>query len=103
MRRSFKNERDYSKPTPTMLLEVEARARPQRLSSWRPDPTAAPSPSPMGLPVPNAQIGLIAKERGEFGDDLKRIGNPYEVVCIGTDANGRFTIPNVPVAVDWYV
>jgi len=31
------------------------------------------------------------------------MGNPYEVVRIGTDANGRFTIPNVPAPVDWYI
>jgi hypothetical protein len=53
--------------------------------------------------VPNAQIGLIAKDSGGFGVDLKIVGNPYEVVRIGTDANGRFSIPNVPAAVDWYV
>ena len=31
------------------------------------------------------------------------MGDPYEVVRIGTDAKGRFTIPNVPAGVDWYV
>jgi hypothetical protein len=56
-----------------------------------------------GGPVANAQIGLIAKDRGGFGGDLKVVGNPFEVVRIGTDAKGRFAIPNVPVAVDWYV
>jgi len=56
-----------------------------------------------GKPVPNAQIGLIPKGRGAFGSDLQVFGNPYEVVRIGTDADGRFTVPNVPAAVDWYV
>jgi hypothetical protein len=38
-----------------------------------------------GKPVPNAQIGLIAQDHGGFGGDLKPIGNPYEVVRIGTE------------------
>jgi hypothetical protein len=29
--------------------------------------------------------------------------NPYEIVRIGTDAKGRFVIPNIPVGVDWYI
>jgi hypothetical protein len=104
----------YSKPTPKMLLEVEARAMAPKFVVLETGPdrrsvTLTDGATIVGRlvqnskPVPNAQIGLIAKDRGGFGGDLKLIGNPYEVVRIGTDANGRFTIPNVPAPVDWYV
>jgi hypothetical protein len=104
----------YSKPTPKMLLEVEARGLAPKFAVMETGPdrrsvtltdgaTIVGRLVQNGRPVPNAQIGLIAKERGGFGDNLNLIGNPYEVVRIGTDANGRFTIPNVPAAVDWYL
>jgi Carboxypeptidase regulatory-like domain len=104
----------YSKPTPKMLLEVEARGFAPKFAVLETGPdrrsviltdgaTIVGRLVQNGKPVPNAQIGLIAKERGAFGGNLKLIGNPYEVVRIGTDANGRFTIPNVPAAVDWYL
>jgi hypothetical protein len=107
-------EVSYSKPTPKMLLEVEARAFAPRFAVMETGPdrrsvtlndgaVIVGSLVQNGKPVPNAQIGLIARDRGGFGGDLKLVGNPYEVVRIGTDANGRFTIPNVPAAVDWYV
>ncbi len=107
-------EVSYSKPTPKMLLEVEARAFAPKFAVLETGPdrrsvtltdgaTIAGRLVQNGKPVPNAQIGLIAKDRGGFGHDLKLIGNPYEVVRIGTDANGRFTIPNVSAAIDWYV
>jgi hypothetical protein len=104
----------YSKPTPKMLLEVEARVFAPKFAVMETGPdrrsvtltdgaTIVGRLVQNGKPVPNAQIGLIAKDRGGFGGDLKLIGNPYEVVRIGTDSKGRFTIPNVPAAVDWYV
>ena len=104
----------YTKPTPKMLLEVEARAMAPKFVVMETGPdrhsvtltdgaTIVGRLVEKGKPVPNAQIGLIAKDRGGFGGDLKLIGNPYEVVRIGTDANGRFTIPNIPAPVDWYV
>ena len=107
-------EVSYSKPTPKMLLEVEARAFAPKFAVMESGPdrrsitltdgaTIVGRLVQNGKPVPNAQIGLIAKDRGGFGPDLKLIGNPYEVVRIGTDENGRFTIPNVPAAIDWYV
>src|ERR1017187_5749070 len=107
-------EVSYSKPTPKMLLEVEARAFAPKFAVMETGPdrrsvtlndgaVIVGSLVQNGKPVPNAQIGLIARDRGGFGGDLKLVGNPYEVVRIGTDANGRFTIPNVPAAVDWYV
>jgi hypothetical protein len=56
-----------------------------------------------GKPVPNAQVGLIAKDRGGFQDNLKIAGDPYAEIRIGTGADGRFTITNVPGPVDWYL
>jgi uncharacterized GH25 family protein len=104
----------YSKPTPKMLLEVEARGLAPKFAVMETGPdrrritvtdgaTIVGRLVQNGKAVPNAQIGLIAKEHGGFGPNLNLIGNPYEVVRIGTDANGRFTIPNVPAAVDWYL
>jgi hypothetical protein len=97
-----------------MLLELEARAFAPKFAIMETGPDRRSVTLNDGViivgrllqegkPVPNAQIGLIAKNRGGFGADLKLIGNPYEVVRIGTDANGRFAIPNVPAGVDWYV
>jgi hypothetical protein len=56
-----------------------------------------------GKPVANAEIGLIAQERGGFGAALKIFGDPYEEIRIGTQEDGTFTISNVPAPVNWYV
>jgi hypothetical protein len=56
-----------------------------------------------GKPVANAEIGLIAQERGGFGAALKVFGDPYEEIRIGTQEDGTFTISNVPAPVNWYV
>ncbi len=56
-----------------------------------------------GKPVAGAEIGLIAQERGGFRDHLKIFGNPYPEIRIGTQRDGSFLIPNVPVPVAWYV
>ena len=56
-----------------------------------------------GKPVPGAEIGLIAQERGGFGPNLELNGNPYDEIRIGTQDDGSFVIPNVPVPVSWYV
>jgi hypothetical protein len=104
----------YSKPTPKMLLEVQARAFAPKFVVLKTGPSRrtitlhdgaviAGRLVQNGKAVPNAQIGLIAKDRGGFGADLRIMGNPYEVVRIGTDVNGRYAIPNVPAAVDWYI
>ncbi len=55
-----------------------------------------------GKPVGDAELGLIARERG-MGAELKMFGSPYEEIRIGTQADGTFVITNVPVPVDWYV
>jgi hypothetical protein len=56
-----------------------------------------------GTPVGGAEIGLIPQNRGEFGDKLRVIGDPYDEIRIGTQEDGSFVIPNVPTPVDWYV
>jgi hypothetical protein len=56
-----------------------------------------------GKPVAGAEVGLIARDRGGYGANLKIIGNPYEEVRIGTQEDGTFVITNVPAPVDWYV
>jgi hypothetical protein len=56
-----------------------------------------------GRPVAGAEMGLIARERGGFGANLKIIGNPYDEIRIGTQQDGTFVITNVPAPVDWYV
>jgi uncharacterized GH25 family protein len=107
-------ELSYNQPTPKMLLEVEARAMapkfvvmetgPQRHSVTLTDgATITGRLLANGKPVPNAQVGLIAKDRGGFQDNLKIAGDPYAEIRIGTGADGRFTIPNVPGPVDWYL
>jgi len=107
-------ELSYSKPTPKMLLEIEARGLAPKFAVMETGPnrhsinladgvTIDGRLVQNGKPVPNAQVGLIAKDRGGFASDLKVMGNPYEIVRIGTDAKGRFVIPNIPVGVEWYI
>jgi hypothetical protein len=55
-----------------------------------------------GKPVADAELGLIAQQRG-MGAELKMFGSPYEEIRIGTQADGKFVITNVPAPVDWYV
>jgi hypothetical protein len=56
-----------------------------------------------GKSVAGAEVGLIARDRGGFGANLKINGNPYDEIRIGTQEDGSFLIPNVPASVDWYV
>jgi hypothetical protein len=56
-----------------------------------------------GKPVVGAELGLIPRERGGFGANLKIIGNPYEEIRIGTQPDGSFVVTNVPAPIDWYV
>jgi hypothetical protein len=97
-----------------MMLQVEARGMATKLAAV---PTGAKRKTitvfdgaairgrlvNRGKPVAGAEIGLIAQDRGGFGDNLKIVGNPYLEVRIGTRDDGSFLIPNVPVPVAWYV
>ena len=56
-----------------------------------------------GKPVASAELGLIARNRGGFGGGLKIKGSPYDEIRIGTQEDGSFVIPNVPVPGEWYV
>jgi hypothetical protein len=104
----------HSEAISGMLLQVEARGMATKLVAV---PTGAKRHSitvfdgatirgrlvNQGKPVVRAEIGLIAQDKGGFGDNLKIIGNPYPEVRIGTQDDGSFLIPNVPVPVAWYV
>ncbi len=56
-----------------------------------------------GKPVPHAEIGLIPRTRWSGGNHLHLIGEPYDEIRIGTQADGTFVITNVPAGVDWYL
>jgi len=56
-----------------------------------------------GKPVAGAEIGLIARNRGGFGENLAIIGNPYGEIRIGSQEDGSFVITNVPTPVEWYI
>ena len=97
-----------------MLLDVEARGMAPRLIAMftgADRKTVTVSDGAVvrgrlvnkGKPVAGAELGLIARDRGGYGADLKIIGNPYEEVRIGTQQDGTFVIPNVPTGVEWYV
>jgi len=104
----------YSQEASGMMLQVEARGMAAKFAALS---TGAKRQTitifdgaairgrllNQGKPVVGAEIGLIAEERGGFRDNLKIVGNPYPEVRIGTQGDGSFLIPNVPVPVVWYV
>ena len=49
-----------------------------------------------GAPVSGAEIGLIPRNRGGFGGNLKIMGDPYEEIRVGTQADGSFVLADVP-------
>ncbi len=55
-----------------------------------------------GKPVPNAEIGLIPRTRWGGTSHLQLLGEPYDEIRIGTQADGTFVITSVPVGVEWY-
>ena len=56
-----------------------------------------------GKPVSDAEVGLIARNRGGFGKNLELVGQPYDELRIGTQQDGTFAVTNVPASVDWYI
>ncbi len=104
----------YRKAATGMMLQVEARGMAPKLIGV---PTGAERTTISvsdgavirgrlmnhGRPVAGAELGLIARNRGGFGDNLKILGDPYHEIRIGTQEDGSFVITNVPVLVDWYV
>ncbi len=104
----------HSQRATGMLLEVEARGMATKLvalTTGAERKTITVSDGAWihgrlvshGKPVADAELGLIARERGGFGANLAIIGNPYEEIRIGTQKDGSFAITNVPAPVDWYV
>ena len=104
----------YNNATSKMLLQIEARAMapkfvvlesgPQRHNITLTDgATITGRLMANGKPVPNVQIGLKPVHSAGYGDNFNIAGDPYEEIRIGTGADGRFTIPNVPGPVDWYL
>jgi hypothetical protein len=104
----------YSEKATGMVLEIEARGMAAKLvavPTGADRTTIAVSDGAVvrgrlvnhGKPVGGAQLGLIPRERGGFGANLKILGNPYEEIRIGTQPDGSFVVTNVPVPVDWYV
>jgi hypothetical protein len=107
-------ELSYSKEAKAMLLNIEARGMATKFTVI---PTGLKRQTitlfdgavirgrllNQGKPVPGAEIGLIAQERGGFGPNLELNGNPYREIRIGTQDDGSFVIPNVPVPISWYV
>src|SRR5260370_41086112 len=55
-----------------------------------------------GKHVPNAEVGLVARQRG-WAANLKLVGYPLPEARIGTNEDGTFAITNVPPGVEWYV
>ena len=104
----------YDKAATGVMLQVEARGMATKLISL---PTGLERKTITvsdgavirgrlvnhGKPVPGAEIGLIAQDRGGYGANLKIIGDPYNEVRIGTQPDGSFVITNVPVPVKWYL
>jgi uncharacterized GH25 family protein len=104
----------YSNPAKRMLLSVEARTLAPKFAVL----TTGPNRQDIqlsegatirgrlvrdGKPVGNAEIGLIAQERGGFGPQFTIVGSPYSEVRVGTQEDGSFAISNVPTQVKWYV
>ena len=107
-------EISYARPTPKILLKIEARAMAPKFVAMDTGPVrhsvaladgAAITGRLLanGKPVSNVEIGLIAKNRGGFGPNLTMTGNPYSEMRVGTKSDGSFTFTNVPQPVDWYI
>lgn len=54
-------------------------------------------------PVADAEVGVFGYPRGGYGTNLQVFGSPYDEIKIGTQPDGTFSIPNVPVPGNWYV
>ncbi len=103
----------HSEPVERMLLLVEARGMAPKLA---PLPTGLERQTITvtdgavirgrlvedGKPVAGAELGLAGRQRG-WGANLKIIGDPYQEVRIGTQADGTFAITNVPAPGKWYL
>ncbi len=102
------------KPALAMLLRFEARGfapKLQALQAGLDRKTVVVAPGAVvrgrlmdhGAPVAGAEVGLIPRNRGGFGGNLKIMGDPYEEIRVGTQADGTFVLADVPGAIGWYV
>jgi Carboxypeptidase regulatory-like domain len=102
----------YKGAIPAMLVEIEGRGYAPKFAkiTTGPDPTELKVSEGAtirgtlvahGKPVGNADVGLIAKDRGGFGDKLTIVGEPYEEQRVGTAPDGSFVFSNVPEPVTW--
>jgi protocatechuate 3,4-dioxygenase beta subunit len=104
----------HAKPFEAMVLQVEARGKAPKIATNLATGTERHSITVTdggtirgrlvqdGKPVPNAEIGLVARQRG-WAANLKLLGYPLPEVRIGTNEDGTFAITNVPPGVEWYV
>lgn len=104
----------HAQPFEAMVLQVEARGMAPKiftsLASGTERHTLAVGDGATirgrlvqdGKPVPNAEIGLMARQHG-WGANLKLLGYPLPEIRIGTNDDGTFAITNVPPGVDWYL
>jgi Carboxypeptidase regulatory-like domain len=104
----------YSKPGTKILVSVEARGLASRFAVIPAGPEhhlITVNDGALvrgrlvedGKPVGNAEVGLIGRPRGGYGNNLHLSGYAYEEIRIGTQPDGRFLIPNVPIPADWNV
>ncbi len=105
-------ELSYRGTSPAMLVEVEGRGYAPKFAKLttgadRAHLVVSEGATIHGIllangkPVGNAEVGLIAKDRGGYMDKLTIIGSPYEEQRVGTAADGSFLISNVPEPVTW--
>jgi len=104
----------YRKKATAMLLQVEARGKAPKLiavTTGGERKTIAVYDGAVirgrlvnhGKPVADAEMGLVAQNRGGFGGNLAIKGDPYDEIRIGTRKDGTFSMTNVPAQVDWYI
>jgi Carboxypeptidase regulatory-like domain len=105
-------ELSYLGTSPAMLVSIEGRGfapRFAKLTTGTSRATLVVSEGATihgiltanGKPVGDAEVGLIAKDRGVYANDLTIFGHPYEEQRIGTAPDGSFLISNVPEPVTW--
>jgi protocatechuate 3,4-dioxygenase beta subunit len=104
----------HATPFEAMVLQVEARGKAPKIATNLATGTERHSITVTdgalirgrlvqdGKPVPSAEVGLVARERG-WAANLKLVGYPLPEVRIGTNEDGTFAITNVPPGVEWYV
>jgi hypothetical protein len=104
----------YSKKASRMLLRVEVRGMAAKLAllptgEGRTTVTISDGAVirgrlvKLGKPVAGAEIGLVPRTPCAVGPHFSILGDCYDEVRIGTEADGSFVIPNVPTPVEWNV